>query len=351
MLFFFSFMPVLEKNVVKEVLLSVEQKELVSKANKIYLENFGDDAWFGRCVFLSWYCSKGTCDFCFRSTQKHRIAFAENARRSKESVYSEAIISKVCNWKLEFLTGGYDVYSFDELLIAAKICSEIFDEKIWINLGVLKKEELLALKPYVEGVVASLETVNVELHDKVCPDKPLGPYFDMLDVAGELGFKKSITVVLGLGETIDDYELTKKLIDEKKIDRITYYALRPVRETPYMNGPSPEDVVEWIARTRIDFPKIEIMAGSAVSRIPEIKFFLEAGANGFTKLPATNIFGSDLAKSLSVEASKAGRVLKSNFEKFDILSAKKIADSLSLSPDEKISLLKKLDDYGSRMSS
>ncbi|MCC7574460.1 radical SAM protein [Candidatus Woesearchaeota archaeon] len=343
-------MPVLSNNVVREVLLSDEQKVLVEKANKVFLDNFGKDVWFGRCVFLSWYCSKGTCDFCFRSTQKHKIAFAENARRSKESVYSEAIISKVCDWKLEFLTGGYDVYSFEELLMAAKICSEIFEEKIWINLGVLKKEELLALKPYVEGVVASLETVNEELHNKTCPDKPLQPYLDMLKEVEELGFKKGITVVLGLGESIKDYELTKKLIFDYKIDRITYYALRPVRGTPYSNGPAPEDVVEWIARTRIDFPLIEIMAGTAVSRIPEIKFFLEAGANGFTKLPATNIFGSSTAKELSVQAEQAGRILRSNFLSLDF-SFEKIVNNLSLGVVEKKALLKKLSDYHTRMTS
>ena len=343
-------MPVLENNVVREVLLSDEQKELVERAEKVYLKSFGADAWFGRCVFLSWFCSKGTCDFCFRSTQKHKISFASDARRSMKSVFSEAIISKSCDWKLEFLTGGYDVYSFDEILRASKVCSEIFEEKIWVNLGVLKEKDLEALKPYVEGVVASLETVNKALHKRVCPDKDLRSYLDMLRVARSLGFKTGITLVLGLGETLKDYESAKKIIQDYDVDRVTLYALRPVKGTPYSNGPEPEDVVEWIARTRIDFPKVEIMAGTAVSRLPEISYFLRAGANGFTKLPATKIFGSQIAKSLRREVEGAGRVFRSNFEVVDSSSWKELVSSLSLSDDEKQALLSKLFDYKDMMS-
>lgn len=343
-------MPVLENNVVKEVLLSDSQKDLVERANSIYLKEFGVDVWFGRCVFLSWFCSKGTCDFCFRSTQKHKISFAENARRSKESIFSEAIITKSANWKLEFLTGGYGVYSFDEILRASKVCSEIFKEKIWVNLGVLKNQELRDLKPYVEGVVASLETVNRGIHKKVCPDKDLDSYLGMLKVARSLGFKTGITIVLGLGEVIGDYVEVKKIIQDYGVDRITYYALRPVRGTPYSNGPAPEDVVEWIARTRIDFPKIEIMAGTAVSRLHEIKYFLLAGANGFTKLPATKIFGSSRAKRLKKEVEGAGRVFRSDFEFLDSSSWEEVVGSLSLSDKEKQDLLAKLFDYKEMMS-
>ena len=41
-----------------------------SKAKEVFLENFKPVAWYGRCIFLSWYCDVGTCKFCYRSTQK-----------------------------------------------------------------------------------------------------------------------------------------------------------------------------------------------------------------------------------------------------------------------------------------
>ena len=338
-------MPVTEKNTVKEINLTEQQKQLVNTAKKIHKENNGKDAWFGRCVFLSWYCSRGTCDFCFRSTQKHKINFSENARRSKPSIYSEALISKKLGWKLEFLTGGYDVYTFKEITEFAKICTEIFQEKIWVNLGAINKDDLKKLSPYLDGVVASLETINPELHKKTCPDKPIEPYLEMLNEAKKLGIKTGITIVLGLGETIKDYELTKKIIEDYDVKRITYYALRPVNNTPYKKGPEPEDVIEWIARTRIDFPKIEIMAGTAVTRLPEIKHFLNAGANGFTKLPATKIFGSKLAKKIHEEVKLAGRNFKSEFLELGKPEWEKDVKEVSLNEEDKKDLLAKLNDY------
>lgn len=343
-------MPVEENNTVKNVTLTEEQKELVSKSQKIHQEQFGNKTWFGRCIFLSWYCSKGTCDFCFRSTQKHKIAFADNARRTKKSILTEAIITKTNNWKIEFLTGGYGVYPFSEILNFAKLCHDIFKEKIWINLGILEKEELEQLKPYVEGIVASLETPNPDVHKKTCPDKNFEEYLNMLDEAKKLGFKTGITIVLGIGETTKDYELAKKIIQKHNITRITYYALRPVKGTPYKNGPEPEDVVEWIARTRIDFPEIEIMAGTAVTRIPEIKYLLQAGANGFTKLPATKLFGTSIAKKIIQETKSAKRELESEFLKLNTKEWEEIANNLKLNEKEKTELLNKLQDYKEMMT-
>jgi len=42
-----------------------EIQPLIDKADKIYWKNFNGDTWFGRCIFLSWYCDRGTCTFCF----------------------------------------------------------------------------------------------------------------------------------------------------------------------------------------------------------------------------------------------------------------------------------------------
>jgi hypothetical protein len=173
----------------------------------------------------------------------------------------------------------------------------------------------------------------------------------LLKISDELGFKKGLTIVLGLGETINDYPAAKKIIQDLKIDRITYYALRPVRGTPYKNGPEPEDVVEWIANTRIDFPKIEIMAGTAVTRIPEINYFLQAGANGFTKLPATKIFGSKLSEDIAHQVKLANRDLKSDFSNLDSSNWNELVKNLSLSDVDKQELKSKLDDYNKMMSS
>lgn len=300
-------MPIFGKNSVKSVELSKTQKELIAKAGSIYKDNFNGDCWLGRCIFLSWYCSLGNCDFCFRSTQKHKIKHPATARRTKESIYTEAFIAKTLNWKLEFITGGYGIYDFEDLVEISKTCSEIFKEKIWLNLGVLSSVQLAAFSPYIEGVVASVETLEPVLHKKVAPGKPLEPFGKMLENAKELGLKRSMTIVLGLGEPIKDYKYVKEWIEKYELDRITYYALRPVKDTPYLHGPSPESVAEWTARTRIDFPKIEIIVGTAETRLPEISTLLSAGCNAITKIPATKIFGTTGAEKIHEEIESAGR--------------------------------------------
>jgi len=300
-------MPITGKNTVKEVIVDEKLKELLDKATTTYNENFNGDCWLGRCIFLSWYCALGDCDFCFRSTQKHKIQHPASARRTKESIYTEAFIAKVLNWKLEFLTGGYGIFDFEQIVEIIRTVSEIFGQKIWVNLGTLGKPQFEKLLPYIEGYVASVETLEPTLHKKVAPSKPMGPYDHSLKTAKELGLKKSITIVLGLGEPLEDYEYVKEYIKKYDLTRITYYALRPVKDTPYEHGPDPEFVAEWIARTRIDFPKIEIIVGTAESRLTEISTLLAAGANAITKIPATKIFGTTGAEDVHNQVEYAGR--------------------------------------------
>jgi len=340
-------MPVVGRNDVKEINIDPELELLLQVASKIHEESFGKTAWLGRCIFLSWYCGIGTCTFCFRSTQKHKIKFAENARRTKESVYTEALIAKNQGWKLEFITGGHDMYPDKDILEISKVCSEIFGEKIWLNLGAMDEMELQKFSPYLEGVVASIETTNLELHKIVCPDKPIEPYLDMLIAAKKLGIKKSITIVLGLGETIDDYESLNEFILKYDLDRITIYSLRPVNGTPFEKGPSPEYVVNWIAKVRIDFPKLEIIAGSSETRIAELGLLLRAGANALTKLPATKIFGTTGAQGVHDQVKFAGREFSSDLIKFQIheINFKEQLDKTSLSEEMKIKVLNKLKDY------
>ncbi len=282
-------------------------QNLIKQANKAFLSEFKPETCFGRCIFLSWYCDVGTCKFCFRSTIKHKIRYAKNAKRTLESVLADALISKKMGWRLEFLTGGYRIFSPDEMLDIIKKVSEVYGEKIWINLGTMDKDRLAKLNPYVQGVCASIETVEPGLHSKICPDKPIAPYSEMLKQAKELGFKTSITIVIGLGEKKEDFPLLEKFISEHKLDRITFYALKPVRGTEYTASPEPEQYAWWIAKTRIRFPKLEIMSGLTPKKVEYAELLLIAGANAITKFPAIKQFNSLNAKSIEKQAAAAGR--------------------------------------------
>ena len=120
----------------------------------------------------------------------------------------------------------------------------------------MSREEMKKLKPYVEGICASIETVEPELHKKICPDKAIEPYSEMLNIADNLGLKKSITIVIGLGEKKENIGLLFDFIEKHKLDRITFYALKPIIGTQFTISPDPDYYVWWIAQTRINFPSI-----------------------------------------------------------------------------------------------
>lgn len=314
-----------------------------AKANKIYLENFDGKVWFGRCIFLSWYCKVGSCKFCFRSIVKDRIKHAKHARRSKESILVEAILAKKLGWRIEFLTGGYGIFPLKELVDIARMVSEAYGDKIWLNLGALKKSELEKFRPYVEGITASIETPNRDLHKKICPDKVFEDYEKMLKSAE--GFKKSITIVIGLGEKEEDKEKLFDMIEKYKLDRVTFYALKPVKGTPYDKGPESEYYASWIADTRIRFSKLEIIAGITARRVKDVSLLLKAGANAITKFPATKKFNSPEAKVFEDEVYNAGREFVSTLTKLPKIDVDKEVEKLNIDEDLKKKVKDLLQSY------
>jgi len=322
-------------------------KELLQKATQAYNQNFKPTAWFGRCIFLSWYCDVGTCNFCYRSTVKDRIKHAQHAKRSISSIAVEALLAKHLGWRIEFLTGGYKIFPIDELVKITKLVSEIYGKKIWLNLGALKPEELEKFKPYIEGIAASIETIDKDLHDKICPNKPIEPYIEMLNNANDL--KKSITIVIGLGENESDIEKLHDFIKQHNLDRITFYALKPIKGTPYTKGPETDYYASWIAKTRIKFPKLEIIAGVTPHRVDDVDILLKAGANAITKFPATKLFNSERAKLFEQKVADADRKFTSTLTKLPDIDWNAEIDKLQIKETLKAEIKEKLNMYLKRM--
>jgi len=318
---------------------------IIQKAQETYKQNFKPTTWFGRCIFLSWYCDVATCKFCFRSTTKHKVKHKDSAQRSLASILTDTIISKNLGWRIEFLTGGYNIFPFEKIVEIAKQVSKIYEKKIWINLGALKKQEMLKLQPYVEGICASIETINPKLHDEICPDKPIKPYEETLKLADELGFKKSITIVIGLGETKQDFELLKQFIQKHKLDRITFYALKPVKETIYKKSPDIEHYSWWIAQTRINFPKIEIISGLTPRKPDYTKQLLDSGANAITKFPILKKFNSEETKLIEKMIQDSGRELQGSLTKLPDINWNNLVDELDLKKELKEKIKVKVNSY------
>lgn len=263
---------------------------------------------FERAIFTSWYCSLGDCTYCYMSTQKSLIEDPVKARRRMSSMLAEVFLGHKLGWKIGALSAGYGSYTQESILELCKNVFEITKEKMWLNIGVLPEPTIKILAPYLEGIYGAVETVNEEVHKKVAPNKPIAPIEKMYGVCDAYGLKKSMTFIVGMGETIADFPKLQAFVAKHKIDKVTFYALNPIKGTMFENdsGPSIEYYLEWIRKTAQAFPEIDVVAGMWVNRVDKISDMLKAGATSITKFPALNLFNTNFAKTIEQEVEKGG---------------------------------------------
>lgn len=287
--------------------------DLIKKANETTLKNHGDMITLERAVFLSWWCDKGDCAFCYMSTQKDKIKDPSKARRNVNNIYAEAEMCKRLDWNIEFLSGGYESFTTQEIKEIATTIKDITGNGVWLNTGIT--DELDEYGSEVIGITGAVEVANPKIHENVCPSKKLEDISNMLDVAGDLGFKKAITIILGLGETLDDVSYLIDYIKEHDIDRVIFYSLNPHKETVYANSSQPASLyyAQVVAQVRLAFPEIEIICGTWIDNLANIGILILSGANGITKFPLFKMFGTKYGKRVEEEVKWAGRQIKGTF--------------------------------------
>jgi biotin synthase-like enzyme len=332
---------------VEDIKLEENTRELLKEAEQVYFDNFNGKTGFGRCIFLSWYCS-ANCTFCFRGTPENKTLHPAEERRSMGSLLVEALLCKILNWRLEFITGGFGIMPFSELLEIIKNVHAVYGKKLWLNLGILSDEQLEQVRPYVEGICLSMETLHPKIHKQVCPMKPLKAYEKRM--ATLQGFKKSIAVIVGLGDTIEDMHYLFEFIEKNGVQRVTLYALKPIRGSPFTKGPSVEEYLTWIAKLRIRFPTLEIIAGTNLRRSEEVGYLMQAGVSSITKFPASKQFGTEKAKLLKRLIEESGRKFTSNLTDFPHeVDWEGEIDACDLSDEHKQQMKEKLPLYLQRL--
>ena len=304
---------------------------------------------FERAIFFSWYCSIRDCTYCYMSTQPD----SKKAVRSKESLLAELILCKKLGWKIGFISGGVGAFSRTKFKDLLKDMHKISGEKFWLNIGALSLDELKEYLPYAKGVVGSVETVNKMLHDKVCPSKPIEPYFKMFENASKLGLKNAITIILGLGENIADFEEFSNIVRKYNITKVHFYGLNPQKGTMFENVPPPlaEYQAEWIKKTREEFPEMDIQCGIWLDRVDRVAMLLEAGANSISKFPALKKFGSDEAKEIENQALLAGREFVGTLTELPAVDWDQEVDKLEIDDKIKDKVKQKLEQYLDKMRS
>ncbi len=287
--------------------------DLIKEANDITLKQHGNLITLERAVFLSWWCDKGDCAFCYMSTQKNKIKNPKKARRNINNIFAEAEMCKRLDWNIEFLSGGYESFTTSEIKNIATTIKDITGDGVWLNTGIT--DDLAEFGSEIKGITGAVEVANPEIHKRVCPSKKLDDISNMLDVAGTLGFKKAITIILGLGETLDDVDYIIDYIKDHKIDRVIFYSLNPHKETIYANSSQPASLyyAQVVAQVRLAFPDIEIICGTWIDNLANIGILILSGANGITKFPLFKMFATKYGKRVEEEVKWAGRELKGTF--------------------------------------
>ena len=230
-------------------------------------------------------------------------------KRSNASLFAEVLLAKKLGCEIGLFTGGIGILRPDEMEFLLKGMYEITGKKAWLSVGPVPKALLRRYLPYIRGVVGSTETINPELHAKVCPSKPLRPYEQMFEAAQELGLERAMTFIVGLGETQEDFTLLKEFIARYGITKIHVYGLIPQKGTPHEHAsiPSQEEQAWWIAQLRMHFPQLDIQCGVWEDRAERVSYLLQAGANSFSKFKAIKLFGTAVAKQMEEEVARAGR--------------------------------------------
>lgn len=290
--------------------------DVLKKADRLTRKNH-DFVTLERAILLSWWCDIRDCKFCHMSMQN--VTDPKKARRKPWSILAEAELIDRLGWDVEFLSSGYGAYGFDELKELVQMVAHVTKRPQWLNVGVLKGEEL-RFGDEVKGIVGSVETVGAN-RKQMCPSKPLEPIKKMLKGAKEAGLKTGITIILGLGEGVEDIPALMELIGELEIDRITLYSLNPHDGTALADSPPPASIYQAgvIALTRLEFPKIQIIGGTWIDQLPNIGLMLLAGANGITKYPLFTMFGNRHGKKVEEEVKFANRRLLGTFTDMDVL--------------------------------
>jgi biotin synthase-like enzyme len=274
-----------------------------------------------------------------------------NIRRSIPSLLAEVLLSKKFGWPIGFLSGGVGAFSHKELIDMLKYINEIIKEKVWINIGTVSEQQLKDYSPFIKGVIGTVECVNPEVHDFVCPSKPYTPIKNMFENALKLGLKTGMTIIVGLGETKEDFPLMEEWIKKYQIEKIHMYALNPVKGTYFENKISPTEEYHawWIAQTRIAFPKMDLQAGIWTNKLDRIPLLLSAGANSISKFPALKAFGTKLGEEFEHQAKESGREFEGTFTKMPEIDWDLEIKQLNIPEELKPKVLSKLKEYLARV--
>lgn len=343
-----DFIAQIKENNSTHIVETEELDQLLPLAEKNYRQHFPPTAYFERSIFINWTCSIADCKYCFLSTRpKHKPGEKTTAIRSPASILAEVLVCQAMRWKIGYITGGLRVESIEYLSNLISNINQITGEKIMMNFGPYAKSEIVKLKPFVAGMGSAIESFDEELHDFICPSKPLKSLMKFLENLQEEGLQKLITIILGIGERKEDVEIVIEKIKQYHIEKVQLCFLKAQENTVFdeVPPPNPDYMVWWIAKIRVACPSVQIKVALVQERMQDIELYLRAGANGFTRFKAFLDFNSAYARELEEGCRRAGRKLEGNFTQLPEVDVEKLVEQLPFDEDLKKKILPKAKQY------
>ena len=298
-------------------------ERLLAEAETTFTSHWPAETTYNRQLFFDWHC-QDQCHVCYLSLQKSE-QIPIKAKRSVASILAEAHIVRQLRWT-PTLVGDIRTHTIKDLReMCRRVCS-ITEGGLWINAGPISRNDIDIIRPFIEGVIAPIETVNRDAYKEICPKKSITPLLTMLS---ETTTKRGISLILGAGESLSNLDLLFDFIRNNEIDRVVFNT--PMRSTGYTTLPSSFYIARWIAETRINFPKVEIIVAVNPSRPVETSLFLKSGANQLTGFPAISMFNTEAARIIEQESITARRTMKST-----LTDMSKVSKMASLNIDNEI---------------
>ena len=89
-----------------------------------------------------------------------------------------------------------------------------------MNYGPYTKGEIQKFKEHVAGLGSAIESFDEELHNYICPSKPLKSLLRFLQDCQEEGLENFITIILGIGEKKEDIDVVIENIKKFNITKV-----------------------------------------------------------------------------------------------------------------------------------
>ena len=329
----------------------VKEQELqaaIKEAKSIFKKHHPNTVHFERSIFINWTCAIADCKYCYLSTKpKHKAGTKPIAVRSIESVLAEALICKLMGWQIGYITGGLRVESVDTIIYLLTHLNKINNKKNWMNFGPYAHSEIKKLMPYTGGMGSAIESFDEQLHDFICPSKPLVVLRKFLENLKEEKMHKLITIILGLGENKDDINLVSENITKYNINTVQLCFLKPQENTLFQEVPAPDMkyMAYWVAKLRAKHPKLKIKVALVKERMDDLHLLLDAGANGFSRFLCFKEFAKEQAVQLEKECIKANRELQGHFTKVPKINIESEVNALPFNQELKNKILPKAEQY------